>query len=298
MSLDLSQGWFENVIFEGTNMKSTSTLALAIAIGLSGIGAATAADMPMKYKAAPPVIVDSWTGFYIGVNGGGIWGRNHQSSIPADPGTTAFWAACFAVGACPRDYGRNTGSSGEIGGQFGYNWQVNKWVFGVETDFQWTDVKSNAAIALANVGTGFVPFNGASNSKLEWFGTTRGRLGFLAAPNFLLYGTGGVAYGSIARSWTANFPGTAQLVAGADRDTRIGWVAGVGGEWKFNRNWIFGVEYLHMEFDGKSYGATGFGSAGCTALNCNFIVNADRFTTDSVRARISYQFGGPILAKY
>jgi hypothetical protein len=53
-----------------------------------------------------------------------------------------------------------------------------------------------------------------------------------------------------------------------------------------------------MELDSMSFGATGFGSAGCSAANCNFNVNSGTFKTDSVRARASYQFGGPIVAKY
>ncbi|QPF93062.1 outer membrane protein [Bradyrhizobium commune] len=279
-------------------MKLRLTSILSSLMLVTGLGAASAADMAVKALPPPPV-VDSWTGFYLGINAGGIWGRNHLTSTPADPGTTAFWAACFAAGACPRDYGHNTGTSGEVGGQLGYNWQVKSIVFGVETDFQWTDVKSTASVALPNTGTGFVPYNGAASSKLEWFGTTRGRLGFLATPNLLLYGTGGVAYGSVANSWTANFPATGQLVAGFNRSTQVGWVAGAGAEWKFNHNWIVGVEYLHMELQSHSFGATGSGSAGCTALICNFNVNAGDFKTDAVRARLSYEFAaGPVVAKY
>jgi outer membrane immunogenic protein len=265
---------------------------------VGGLQAATAADMAVKAPPPPPVAIYDWTGFYVGINGGGIWGRDHLSSSPADPGTTAFWAGCFAAGTCPRDYGRNTGSSGEVGGQVGYNRQFNKLVVGIETDAQWTDVKSTASVLLANTGTGFVPYNGTASSKLEWFGTTRGRLGFLASPNLLLYGTGGVAYGSVAHSWTANFPATGQLVSGFNTDTRVGWAAGAGVEWKTTRNWIIGVEYMHIELDSGSFTASGFGSPGCTAVNCNFNVGSDHFHADLVRARASYQFGGPIVAKY
>lgn len=266
---------------------------------LGGLGAASAADMAVKAMPPAPVVVSSWTGFYAGINAGGIWGSDRLTSTPADAGTTAFWAPCFAAGACPRNYGSNTGTSGEAGGQLGYNWQANSIVLGIETDIQWTDVKSTAAVALTNVGTGFTPYNGAASSKLEWFGTTRGRFGFLATPNLLLYGTGGVGYGSVASSWTANFPPpSSQLVAGSDRSTRVGWVVGAGADWKLNTNWILGVEYLHMELQSHSFGATGFGSAGCTALNCNFNVNTDAFKTDTVRARLSYKFGGPVVAKY
>jgi outer membrane immunogenic protein len=124
-------------------------------------------------------------------------------------------------------------------------------------------------------------------------------LGFLAQPNILLYGTGGVAYGSTSNSWNAAFVAPAnQVVNGSARDVRIGWVAGAGVDWKVTRNWIVGVEYLHMELESNTFGATGFGSLGCTAANCNFNVNAGAFKTDTVRARVTYQFGGPIVAKY
>ncbi len=279
-------------------MQVRLTSILASLMFVTGLGAASAADMAVKALPPPPV-VDSWTGFYLGINAGGIWASDRLTSAPADPGTTAFWSACFAAGACPRDYGRHTGTNGEAGGQLGYNWQVKSIVLGVETDLQWTDAKSASSVALTNVGTGFVPFNGVASSTLDWFGTTRGRLGFLAMPNLLLYGTGGVAYGSVASSWTANFPSTGQLVAGFDRSTRVGWVAGAGAEWKLNHNWIIGVEYLHMELQSKSFGATGFGSAGCTALDCNFNVSAGNFKTDTVRAKLSYEFAAaPVVARY
>jgi outer membrane immunogenic protein len=278
-------------------MTSRFALVIASALLIGSAGAAMAADMPVK-APPPPVLVDSWTGFYVGLNGGGTWGSEHSTAAPADPGTTAFFSPCFTAGACPRDYSRgNTGSGGEAGGQLGYNWQVNSVVLGAETDIQWTNVRSTAAVALANTGTGFVPFNGAASSKLEWFGTTRGRLGFLAQPNLLLYGTVGLAYGSLANSFTANFPATGQLISGSNTDTRIGWAAGAGIEWKVYRGWIVGVEYLHTELDSRSFNATGFGSAGCTAANCNLVIT-DRFRTDTVRARVSYEFNGPVLAKY
>jgi outer membrane immunogenic protein len=87
-------------------------------------------------------------------------------------------------------------------------------------------------------------------------------------------------------------------VSGSTTDTKFGWVVGAGVEWKVSRNWIVGVEYLHMELDSPSFFATGVGSAGCTATNCNFNISAGSFKTDMVRARASYEFGGPVVAKY
>jgi outer membrane immunogenic protein len=275
----------------------TWAVASAVSLGIGGLGAASAADMAMKAPPMPAAVY-SWTGFYVGINGGGLWDRDHLTSAPIDPGTTAFWAPCFAAGACPRDYGRSNGSSGEVGGQFGYNWQVNNVILGIETDIQWTDAKGTASVALANTGTGFVPYNGTATSKLDWFGTTRGRIGFAPGPTWMVYGTAGVAYGEIQRSWTANFPVTAQLVAGSDTSTAVGWTAGAGVEFKPWQNWIFGVEYLHLDLGSKTFNANGIGSAGCTTLNCNFNVNSDHFRADLVRARVSYQFGGPVVARY
>jgi outer membrane immunogenic protein len=269
--------------------------AIAALVALTG-GSASAADLapaaPAPMYKAPAYVqpVYSWTGFYIGINGGGTWVDDHLTSSPADPGTTAFWAPCFAAGACPRDYGSASGSSAEFGGQAGYNWQINNFLVGVETDVQWTNASANAAVSLPNTGTGFVPFNGQASSKLDWFGTTRARLGFLPTPSMLLYGTGGVAYGSIARSWTANFPVTAQLVSGSDTQGAVGWAAGAGAEWMFSQHWIVGVEYLYMQFESHTFFATGNGSAGCLATNCNFNVSSGGLSANVGRVKLDYKF--------
>jgi outer membrane immunogenic protein len=250
---------------------------------------AFAADMAVKAPPLPAAPVSTWTGYYLGLNAGGAWGRDELNAVPADPGTTAFFAPCFAAGACPRDYGRGHGTGGEIGGQAGYNMQINNYVLGIETDLQWTHANSNSAVANAGIG-GFVPFNGQATSTFDWFGTTRARVGILATPSMLLYGTGGVAYGSIKRRWTSNFPATVQLVNGTDRQGTYGWVAGAGAEWMLAPHWILGVEYLYMKFKSENFAATGFGSAGCTALNCNYNVGSGGASLNVARLKVDYKF--------
>jgi outer membrane immunogenic protein len=172
-------------------------------------------------------------------------------------------------------------------------------VLGFESDIQWTSAKASASVALANTGLGFVPFSGVATSRLDWFGTTRGRLGFLAQPNFLLYGTGGFGYGSVNNSWNATFaPPANQIVNSSSESARLGWTAGAGVEWKVVSNWTIGAEYLHLDLGSRSFAATGAGSAGCTVLNCNFNVTNGAFRTDTVRIKANYEFGGPIVAKY
>jgi outer membrane immunogenic protein len=284
-------------------MKKVFATASAL-VAFVAVGAAGAADLPAAPVYKAPVVapeVWSWTGFYIGINGGGTRVKDDLAAAPADAGTTAFWGPCFAAGACSRDFGSATGTAAEFGGQAGFNWQFNSLVAGLETDFQWTNATSSSSVALANTGIGFVPFNGQASSELRWFGTTRGRLGVLAAPSVLLYGTGGVAYGSINRSWAGNFPTTLQNVSGINTQNAVGWTAGGGIEWMPTHNWTFGVEYLHVQYESSSFPATGFGNgAGCASTNCNFTVSSSGLTQDIVRAKLNYLFnwGGPVVARY
>jgi outer membrane immunogenic protein len=138
------------------------------------IGSASAADLPRRVETitkAPAYVAPvayNWTGLYLGINGGGAWGR---SSFDGVPGTGTF-----------------TTSGGLIGGTLGYNWQMNQVVFGLETDLDWSNMRGSAACGLTTCQT-----------RNTWLGTTRGRIGF-AMDRFLPYVTGGVAYGDIRAS--------------------------------------------------------------------------------------------------
>jgi len=112
---------------------------------------------PPVYVAAP-----TWTGFYIGVNGG--YGETANSG-PLAP------------------------SGGFGGGQIGYNWQglfgYSPWVIGIEADIQ---------------GAGISDSDDYGKNSLNWFGTVRGRIGYSFGPA-LLYATGGFAYGDVEAKW-------------------------------------------------------------------------------------------------
>ena len=134
---------------------------------------ASAADLPrgsMPYKAPAYVAQYNWTGFYLGINGGGAWGDSDWNG--------------FAVSNSP--------SGGMIGGTAGYNWQGvgSPWVFGLEGDIDWTNIKDSAACGALNCET-----------KNNWLGTVRGRVGY-AFDRFLPYFTGGVAFGDIEANRT------------------------------------------------------------------------------------------------
>jgi len=124
-----------------------------------------------------------------------------------------------------------------------------------------------------------------TDHKLEWFGTSRSRLGFLATPNLLLYGTGGVAYGQTKDTYTAAAAGFAAAVATV-KDVRAGWTVGGGIEGAFGGGWSAKVEYLYMDL-GKLEQTITFPLAGITAANFN-----SRVTDNIVRVGLNYKWGG------
>jgi len=183
----------------GATMRN-SALSGTIAISLALFGtSAVAADMPLK---APPPPVWNWTGFYAGVNGGYAFGTRGIAFSPNDP--TAAFLTCgggFGGGTCPPATSMDV--KGGLGGlQLGYNWQPTPYaLIGIETDFNWSGIKRAVASTFQWGGLpGGSPAAFAADQNIKWFGTLRGRLGWLPANNFLIYVTGGFAYGRVDES--------------------------------------------------------------------------------------------------
>ena len=118
-------------------------MASIAAAALTAVGAiaAQAADLPTRKEAPAPVFVPppfTWTGFYVGLNAGGIWGTGGTQTTLYNAGfplLTTYWPNGSLGG----------GQSGFIGGgQAGYNWQTGMFVLGVETDFDWTSLNKNS----------------------------------------------------------------------------------------------------------------------------------------------------------
>ncbi len=144
-----------------------------------------AADMPVKAPAMPAVL-PSWTGFYIGLNAGYAWGKS-DPTLTGNPN-----ASPLSLGAplSPTPHLRPSGFIG--GGQVGYNWQSGQWLFGAEIDFSGLNAKDDAS------ASPFFQFKGPSrtiswSSRYDWLFTARLRGGYLIAPNWLVYITGGLA---------------------------------------------------------------------------------------------------------
>jgi outer membrane immunogenic protein len=278
--------------------------AVVIASALAGVSAASAADMaPRMYTKAPiPVVIYDWTGFYIGGNVGYSWGRaSTDGNVSGTQAVSVFRTASgggpsvvTALAAAPITGRANV--NGVIGGgQAGYNWQRNTWLFGLETDIQGSDERGSSDVCTTATACLFT-----ANYKLDWFGTARGRIGFLPSERILLYATGGLAYGGVSA--------TAPAIPLSWGSTRAGWTVGAGAEAAIDHNWSIKLEYLYMDLGnvgGSSTTATNvvtqlgvpirFNTVTTTALTSAFNT---RFTDNILRVGVNYRFGGPVVAKY
>jgi outer membrane immunogenic protein len=263
-------------------------------------GAANAADIPAPvYKAPPMVVVDPWTGFYGGVNIGYSWGRWSASS-----NQRIFNFESFA---------ESPKVDGILGGiQAGYNWRVSpQWLFGIEVDAQITGEKRTLSWidpelppTVVPVVADFVPRPGGpatltSTWEFPWFATLRGRVGYLASPNWLFYATGGLAIGETKYSFTFSQPGAAGNAVGptttnyalSSRKTSVGFALGAGTEYRIDRNWSTKFEYLYVDL-------------GTTTINALDIDGAPFRVSYHVRDHIAriglnYRFDpGPVVARY
>jgi outer membrane immunogenic protein len=239
--------------------------AAGIALGL--VQTASAADIARPvYKA--PVIVPAynWSGFYLGGNIGYGWGDlNATANGLGESFSIDGWFA---------------------GGQIGYNWQAagSPWVFGIELDSQWANIekKESAALGAGVVANAF--------STLDYFGTARLRLGY-AWDRAMLYGTGGLAWGSNEIGFGITAPGGFAASA-ASSNTHVGWTVGGGVEWALVDNWTAKVEYLYVKLDNETY----FAGSGTNGLG--FDADLDVHT---VKVGLNYRFGygkAPVIAKY
>ncbi len=272
-----------------------------------------------------PELVAHWTGFYAGVNAGGVFGGDNTTTTFGgltwvNPDLAAVgglpWATSVALASNSVTSVANSGFIG--GGQIGYDWQLrSSFVIGVEADIQGLAGASGSSsvIAVTPVVTPLAVDNyisGTSVSRsLDYLGTVRGRIGYLVTPTLLAYATGGLAYGgaNLSSSFLAQTPllsaiGVTPVVgASSYSDTRVGWTVGGGLEWLFAPNWSAKLEYLYYDLGTaatpKSAFNQSFGLAGL--LGVGLQQTAAQFNGHIVRAGLNYHFNwgatDPIVVK-
>ncbi|WP_342359493.1 outer membrane protein [Terrarubrum flagellatum] len=230
-------------------------LASAALVAISS--AAFAADLPSRKGPPPaPVYVPafSWTGFYVGLQGGYSWGRVTGTSTTAPGG--------LFLGS----YGYDA-NGGLFGAHAGYNYQFTpNLVAGIEGDIEWADLKKTGIAS-----TGLL----AERTKLDWQGSVRGRFGF-ALDRALIYATGGVAFADISHNVTT-IPGGVSVLNYSD--TRAGWTLGGGIEYALTNNITVRGEYRY----------TDYGRISASNLVTG-VADSKKFTTNAIRAGVSYKF--------
>jgi outer membrane immunogenic protein len=308
----------EDIEYEG-DARMKKLLLTTAAFGTLALPA-MAADMAPVYKAPVPAPAYTWTGLYVGANVGAEWSSDDNishtgSAGPCDPGLAGCLVApnysTALAGASTFDARLSNKTSFFGGGQIGYNYQLGAWVAGVEADIDGMGPKSrsgNFATTAQGAPIFAVPaaYTASVTSQLNYLGTVRSRLGFLATPSLLLYGTGGLAYGE-GQSTTAEtfslIPSCGGLATtcsgggnGTSSQTRFGWTAGAGVEWKFAPRWSLKGEYLYYDLGNFSYNtATSVACGGACTVPGGLLASSSGSTSfhdtgNVVRAGLNYQF--------
>jgi outer membrane immunogenic protein len=247
------------------------------------------------YKS--PATVAGWTGFYLGAHGG--YGWNDRTTTFLDNVIGVYPDAAFDV-------------EGGIGGiQAGYNWSlVSRWVGGVEADLSLGHIEGNGAATSNFFFGGFFPDTITVSEKTKWFGTARARVGWLITDQFLVYGTGGIAYGRVQQdanlmSTGAYFNGLVGGVGysctvgipcytGTSSERLTGWTAGGGTEWALGR-WSLKAEYLYVNFGERAFPMTATATPpGCCFSPAKTLLSSGAIDFHVARVGLNYRLGGPL----
>jgi outer membrane immunogenic protein len=259
---------------------------------------AGAADLPMAppmYRPFAPALAPPcmWCGFYAGINLGGAFDTGTSASFAGSPALAGFFAGNeFPQSVQPNPHGFIGG------GQVGFNWQVSPAVvLGVETDFQGSTYKGTSTVTPIPTGA-LAVFTTQVEQHSNWFGTARGRAGWVPWPNAMIYGTGGLAYGQTEVSLNTFPPGVActaifTCANGSATTTRIGWTVGGGIEWMIVPHLTFKAEYLFMDLGSPSVTVQSTSTAApCTGGICSFTATP-AFHENIVRGGFNWVFNGP-----
>ncbi len=222
--------------------KTSVVLTAALLMGaISAHAADTVTGEQPPVAADNPIGSFSWGGYYVGVNlGYGFGGDGEINSI----GQLGPNIANIETGARPGSV--DLDRDGVLGGiQTGYNWQSGAFVYGVEADFSFADLKDSGDFVTPQINTGLAQSN-VFNSEIDYLGTVRGRLGF-ALDRTLIYGTGGLAFGETTSSVDMFAPTGVKQFTGENSDTQFGYAVGVGVEHAITERLTLKTEYLYYD---------------------------------------------------
>jgi outer membrane immunogenic protein len=282
------------------NKLQRALIALTATVAVGTAGRAVAAERP-----------HIWTGAYGGVNAGYAWGRQ-SADWSGDTDTLGGAGNALLNTALKDDLSfapisrataiRSQGAMG--GGQLGYNLQFGSWVAGIETDIQFSALDGDfSRSGVADIFIATFEHTAALKQSVDWFGTLRGRLGYLATDKLLIFGTAGLAYGrtELSGSVTNDVNGSTSYGAsttivcavangtclgGSDAKVSTGWAAGFGVEWAWRRDTTIKFEYLHIDLGDQSIRLTPLAPSSGTGYATVNSSNA----FDLLRAAVNVRF--------
>ncbi len=275
-------------------MMALKRIATVLIVALGSVGVAQAADLPARIAPAAyvaPLPIFTWTGAYFGINAGAAFDfESRAANAGINPTNTGI-----ALGERPGTAKLND-SGVAAGGQIGYNYEFRGFgapgsgiVIGVEADADYTDLDKAASYAGAN------GYNSTFKSGLDYLGTVRGRLGY-AFNQFLIYGTGGFAYGEVFNKDTLYAPSSSTVrFFGSSDKTQTGYAAGGGIEYALPTGSFLNffkssavtikVEYLYYDLGSTTVAATPVVSGSTGGYSSRYKVDGNL-----VRVGLNYKF--------
>jgi outer membrane immunogenic protein len=240
-------------------------LAIAAIVWIFGSANSMAADLAVAPRPAPlaqPLV--TWTGCYVGFQGGWKWGTNRveygQNALGFVPGTAATTNYDF--------------DGGLAGGTVGCNYQTGNFVFGIEGDAAWTGANGESS------QTAFPAMH--IRTEENFLATIRGRIGYTFSPIWLVYVTAGGAASGVTLNYS--LPGSTLFNTSQD-NTLWGWTVGAGFEYLLTPNWTVKVEGLYVDYGRSSYLASN-NPVSLAAFSL-------KLTEGIARVGINYRFNGP-----
>ncbi|MBX9712061.1 MAG: outer membrane beta-barrel protein [Xanthobacteraceae bacterium] len=265
-----------------------------------------AQDLPRRApaKPAPAVQSDKWSGPYMGLIAGAAIGHSSANNVVAcsasgflcDP--THFLQNGALLGATASGSTSDVAFTGGI--LAGYNWRLDRFVYGVESDVSYLHLSltnggraSSLNAGLNNGGAPPVPVVATvgTTADMNWLATFRGRIGYLASPDLLVYGTGGLAltHQAVSYSYTDNWIFNGGAVGNSTSTSNAaGYAVGGGAEWGLGRNWTLKAEYLRVGFGSRT--TSGIIYVVQVPAAQNPVTSSANLNANLFRSGVSYKF--------